>query len=80
MNILRLSKTQRIEYSCLFIFIIQIWNSYAYEQRLNDEDSFDVGIRLIDGKQDSLIADLIADERSIMNAGQVRREEIGLEE
>ena len=74
MNIIVLSKEQRIGFAILFIFVIQILNIHAYEQRSNDEeeeDSFDVGIRLTGGKQDSLIADLIADERNIMNAGQV---------
>ena len=39
----------------------------------DDPDGFvDVGIRLTGGNQDSLIADLIADERDIYNAGHVR--------
>ena len=79
MNIIVLSKEQRIGFAILFIFVIQILNIHAYEQRSNEgeeEDSFDVGIRLTGGKQDSLIADLIADERNIMNAGQVYSFEI----
>lgn len=73
MNFIVLSKEQRIAFSILFIFVIQILNIHAYEQRSNEEeeDSLDIGIRLIGGKRDSLIADLIADERNIMNAGQV---------
>ena len=39
----------------------------------DDPDGFvDVGIRLIGDNQDSLIADLIANERDVFNAGHVR--------
>jgi hypothetical protein len=54
------------------IFFIYIININAYKQEDdNNEDFIDVGVRLIGGKRDSLIADLIAEERNVLNAGHV---------
>lgn len=52
----------------LFIFILNI---NAYKQEDDDEDFIDVGVRLKSGSRDSLIADLIAEERDVLNAGHV---------
>ena len=75
MNINTLSTQWFIQISLIFIVFIQIYNLDAYRQQYNDDDDdfLDVGVRLTAGKQDSLIADLIANERDILNAGHVSR-------
>jgi len=64
-----LTKHLRLFFLIFFIYIINI-NAYKQEDD-NNEDFIDVGVRLIGGKRDSLIADLIAEERNVLNAGHV---------
>jgi hypothetical protein len=63
--------TKHLELLFFFILLIYIININAYSQADNDEDFVDVGVRLLGGKRDSLIADLIAEERNVINAGHV---------
>jgi len=51
----------------LFIIIFNV-NSYKRE---NYEDFIDIGVRLTGNNKDYLIADLIAEEKDIINAGHV---------
>jgi len=65
--------TKHLRLLFCFILLIYIININAYKQQEDDddEDFIDVGVRLIGGKRDSLIADLIAEERNVLNAGLV---------
>jgi len=63
--------TKHLKLLFFFILLIYIININAYSQADNDEDFVDVGVRLLGGKRDSLIADLIAEERNVINAGHV---------
>jgi hypothetical protein len=51
----------------LFVIIFNV-NSYKRE---NYEDFIDIGVRLTGNNKDYLIADLIAEEKDIINAGHV---------
>jgi len=53
------------------ILLLYIININAYKQTDDEEDFIDVAVRLVGGKRDSLIADLIAEERNVLNAGLV---------
>ena len=55
----------------LFIYILHI-NATKHEEDDDTEDFIDLGVRLVGGRQDSLIADLIAQERDVLNAGHVK--------
>ncbi len=55
----------------LFLYIFHI-NANKHEENDDNEDFIDLGVRLIGGKEDSLIADLIAQERNVLNAGLVK--------
>jgi len=64
--------TKHLRLLVFFILLIYIININAYKQQEDDDEDFiDVGVRLIGGKRDSLIADLIAEERNVINAGHV---------
>jgi hypothetical protein len=55
----------------LFLYTFHI-NANKHEENDDNEDFIDLGVRLIGGKEDSLIADLIAQERNVLNAGLVK--------
>jgi hypothetical protein len=60
----------------LFIFsltlLVCILHTQAYKQDNDDNDDFiDVGVRLTGNSHDSLVADLIAEEREFINNGLV---------
>lgn len=52
----------------LFLYIINI---NASTQVNDDEEIIDLGVRLRGDNRDYLIADLIAEEREVLNAGHV---------
>ncbi len=54
----------------LVILFLIIFNVNSYK-RDNDEDFIDIGVRLTGNNKDYLIADLIAEEKDIINAGHV---------
>jgi hypothetical protein len=54
----------------LVILIISIFNVYTYNQE-DEEDFIDIGVRLTGDNRDFLVADLIAEEKDIINAGHV---------
>jgi len=56
----------------LVILNLSIINAKSYRQE-NDEDFIDIGVRLTGNNRDYLIADLIAEEKDIINAGHVSR-------
>ncbi len=64
--------TQKLRLSFLLILSIYIFNINAYKDEDDSEDFIDVGVRLMGGKEDSLIADLIAEERDVLNTGLVK--------
>jgi hypothetical protein len=56
----------------LFILILCVLNINAYKQENDDDEEFiDIGVRLTGDNRDYLIADLIAEEKDIFNAGHV---------
>jgi hypothetical protein len=55
----------------LIIFNLLIINGKTYRQENDDEDFIDIGVRLTGDNRDFLIADLIAEEKDIINAGHV---------
>jgi hypothetical protein len=52
------------------ILIVCVLNVTSYKQE-NDDDFIDIGVRLTGNNRDILIADLIAEERDLFNAGHV---------
>jgi hypothetical protein len=56
------------------LFILILWNVNAYDQE-NEDDFIDIGVRLTGDNRDFLIADLIAEEKDLFNAGHVSLEE-----
>ena len=61
------------------ILILFVLNVYTYKQENdNEEDFIDIGVRLTGDNRDYLIADLIAEEKDIINAGHVSLEKISL--
>lgn len=63
--------TEHLRVLCFLILIVYIININASKYDDSDEDYVDVGVRLVDGKRDTLIADLIAAERNVINTGHV---------
>lgn len=57
----------------LVILNLSIINAKSYRQENDDEDFIDIGVRLTGNNRDYLIADLIAEEKDIINAGHVSR-------
>ncbi len=55
----------------LITFNLLIINGKTYRQENDDEDFIDIGVRLTGDNRDFLIADLIAEEKDIINAGHV---------
>jgi hypothetical protein len=56
----------------LFILILCVLNINGYKQENDDDEEFiDIGVRLTGDNRDYLIADLIAEEKDIFNAGHV---------
>ncbi len=53
----------------LFLSVLNV-NTYRRENN-NDDDFIDIGVRLTGDNRDFLIADLIAEEKDIINAGHV---------
>ncbi len=53
---------------CLFIIHVKTFRRNYYD---DDEEFIDIGIRLTGDNRDYLIADLIAEEKDIINAGPV---------
>ena len=57
----------------LLILILCVWNINACGDENDDDDEFiDIGIQLNGDNRDILIADLIAEEKDLFNAGHVR--------
>jgi hypothetical protein len=54
----------------LLVYIINI-NAFQPEDGSEDDEFVDIGVRLTNDNHDSLIADLIAEERDVINAGLV---------
>jgi hypothetical protein len=54
----------------LIILFISVFNVNTY-RRENEEDFIDIGVRLTGDNRDYLVADLIAEEKDIINAGHV---------
>jgi hypothetical protein len=52
----------------LLVLILCSVNAYKQE---NDDDFIDIGVRLTGDNRDYLVADLIAEEKDIFNAGAV---------
>jgi hypothetical protein len=69
-NVIR-KKTLRLSF--LLVLLVYIININASELAGDDDEFVDVGVRLTGDNRDSLIADLIAEERDVINAGHVRR-------
>ena len=67
-NVLR---TKPLQFIFVLILLIHIININADIHIEGEEIVIDVGIRLKGGKRDSLIADLIAQEKNLFNAGHV---------
>jgi hypothetical protein len=63
--------TKHLRVLCFLILIVHIININASKYDDSDDDYVDVGVRLVGGKRDSLIADLIAAERNVINSGHV---------
>ncbi len=57
----------------LVILNLSIINAKSYRQENDDEDFIDIGVRLTGNNRDYLIADLIAEEKDMINAGHVSR-------
>jgi len=56
----------------LFILILCVLSINGYKQENDDDEEFiDIGVRLTGDNRDYLIADLIAEEKDIFNAGHV---------
>jgi subtilisin family serine protease len=55
----------------LITFNLLIINGKTYRQENDDEDFIDIGVRLTGDNRDFLIADLIAEEKDIINAGHI---------
>lgn len=56
----------------LVSLILLIFNVYAHNNNQeNDDDFIDIGVRLTGDNHDTLIADLIAEEKDLLNAGHV---------
>ena len=56
----------------LLILIFCVWNINACGDENGDDDFIDIGIQLNGDNRDILIADLIAEEKDLYNAGHVR--------
>jgi hypothetical protein len=69
-NVIR-KKTLRLSF--LLVLLVYIININASELAGDDDEFVDIGVRLTGDNRDSLIADLIAEERDVINAGHVRR-------
>jgi hypothetical protein len=69
-NVIR-KKTLRLSF--LLVLLVYIININASELEGDDDEFVDIGVRLTGDNRDSLIADLIAEERDVINAGHVRR-------
>lgn len=52
------------------LLVLILCNVNAYKQE-NDDDFIDIGVRLTGDNRDYLVADLIAEEKDIFNAGAV---------
>ncbi len=64
--------SSRFAMNFLFILILCVLNINAYKQENDDDEEFiDIGVRLTGDNRDYLIADLIAEEKDIFNAGHV---------
>ena len=59
--------------SFIIVLVLCIIYVNAYEEDENDHGFIDVGVRLTGDNSDSLIADLIAEEKNILHAGHVRK-------
>jgi len=56
----------------LVILFLSVLNVNTYRRENNNNDDFiDIGVRLTGDNRDFLIADLIAEEKDIINAGHV---------
>lgn len=55
----------------LLILILCVWNVNACGDENDDDDFIDIGIQLNGDNRDILIADLIAEEKDLYNAGHV---------
>ena len=54
-----------------FLLIVLYFSLYNVKSDENDDDFLDIGVRLMGDHRDNLIADLIAEERDLINAGHV---------
>lgn len=55
-----------------FLLLVLCLSLYNVKCAENDDDDFlDIGVRLMGDHRDNLIADLIAEERDLINAGHV---------
>lgn len=59
----------------IFILILNIVliNSKSNDDNDDNEEFLDIGVQLRGDKQDVLVADLIAEERNVLNVGHVSR-------
>ncbi len=69
---INVNPTRILRLVLFLILLAYILNLNAFKQEDDEEDDFlDIGVRLTGDKRDSLIADLIAEEKDILNAGHV---------
>ncbi len=69
---INVNPTRSLRLVLFLILLAYILNLNAFKQEDDEEDDFlDIGVRLTGDKRDSLIADLIAEEKDILNAGHV---------
>ncbi|CAF4845110.1 unnamed protein product, partial [Rotaria sp. Silwood1] len=54
----------------LVILFLCVFNVNTYQEE-NDDDFIDIGVRLTGDNRDYLIADLIAEEKNLFNAGHI---------
>lgn len=57
----------------IVIVFLCVFNVNTHEQDENDDEFIDIGVRLTGDNQDYLIADLIAEEKNLFNAGHVNK-------
>ncbi len=69
-NVFALKLCRLIFSLTLLLYIVNI-NAYHAEDNDDDEDSIDVGVRLTDNSLNSLMADLVAKDMDVLNAGHV---------
>lgn len=70
-NVSKRKTIRFLSYVILLAYILNVNASTQSDHNGDDEEILDIGVRLTRENHDSLIADLIAEEKEVLNAGHV---------